>query len=439
VNWISVRLLLILAILHGLETKSIDFVLAFPQADLDTNVFMELPYGFQYGFKGQYVLKLKKNLYGLKSASITWFNFMCKGLEAEGFVKSEIDQCVFLRDDCILLVYVDDVIAISNDVAVMDKLVKNLQKNYTLEDEGSLTKYLGVDMKINNDGTMELKQPFLIERILKLICSEGENFESKTNIRPTPAVKPLLHKDADGPERKCKWNYRQAIGMLTYLQNTTRPDISMAVHQCARFSIDPKLLHERAVKRIGRYLLGTQNKGLIFKPNLKKGVVCYVDADFAGGWAKADADNAENVLSRTGFVIFYADCPLLWASRLQTEITLSTAEAEYVALSTAMREVIALIQLMDELKGILKLDFGTPEVYCDVFEDNESCISMATKRKFSPRTKHIAIKYHHFRKFVDEEVIKIHSIDTKEQTADIFTKPLDDKLFVHLRKKLCGW
>ena len=63
---------------------------------------------------------------------------------------------------------------------------------------------------------------------------------------------------------------------------------------------------------------------------------------------------------------------------------------------------------------------------------------MATNRKFSPRTKHIAIKYHHFRKFVDE-VIKIHSIDTKEQTADIFIKPLDENLFEHLGIKLCGW
>ena len=63
VNWISVRLLLILAILHGLETKSINFVLAFPQADLDTNVFMELPYGFHYGGKGKHVLRLKNNLY----------------------------------------------------------------------------------------------------------------------------------------------------------------------------------------------------------------------------------------------------------------------------------------------------------------------------------------------------------------------------------------
>ena len=210
-----------------------------------------------------------------------------------------------------------------------------------MEDEGSLTKYLGVDMKKNEDGTMELRQPFLIERIIKLLNSEGEEFDSKPNPRPTPAIKPLLHKDLEGPPRKSSWNYRQAIGMLTYLQNTTRPDISMAVHQAARFCTHPMLSHERAVKRIGRYLSGTKDKGINFKPDLKKGVQCFVDADFAEGWAKADANNPDNVLSRTGFVIFYANCPLLWASRLQTEITLSTAEAEYVALSTAMREVIS--------------------------------------------------------------------------------------------------
>ena len=94
--------------------------------------------------------------------------------------------------------------------------------------------------------------------------------------------------------------------------------------------------------------------------------------------------------------------------------------------------------LMQELNGILDIHNPTPEVFCDVFEDNESCISMTTTRKFSPRTKHIAIKYHHFRKFVDDEIIKIHSIDTKEQTADIFTKPLYQNQFLRLRKKLSG-
>ena len=312
----------------------------------------------------------------------TWFKFLCEGLKAKNFVQSEVDQCVFLCDDCFLLVYVDDVIAILKDIKIIDNVISNLKKTYSLEDEGSLTKYLGVNMQRNKDGTSVLWQ--LIERILKLLNSEGEKYDSKQNSRPTPAVKPLLHKDVDGPSRKCNWNYRQAIGMLTYLQNTTRPDILMSVHQAARFCIQPMLSHKQAVKRIKRYLSGNKDKGLVFKPDLSKGIKCYVDADFAGGWAKADANNDENVLSRTGFVIFYGGCLLLWASCLQTEIILSIAEAECVALSTAMREVIALMQLMKELSVHLDLYNPQPEIFCDVYEDNKSCISMATTRKFSP-------------------------------------------------------
>jgi len=320
VNWISVRLMLALSIVHGLNTKSIDFVLAFPQAELERDVFMELPYGFGYENKGKYVLKLKKNLYGLCNASYNWFNKITKGLESEGFVRSEIDQCVFIRKDCIVLLYVDDMIAMSKDDKVLNTLVENLKrKNYILTDEGSLTKYLGVDVKYKANGNFELTQPFLIQRIIDLLGVEGE---SVYNTRPTPATKPLLHKDNMGDARKQNWNYRTAIGMLTYLQGTTRPDIAMAVHQCARFSINPKLSHEKAVKRIARYLLGNKDRGIQFKPDKTKGIQCYVDADFAGCWNKEDPNNPQNVLSRTGFIVFYAGCPMLWASRMQTEIAL---------------------------------------------------------------------------------------------------------------------
>eukprot|EP00956_Cyclotella_meneghiniana_P030894 scaffold79379_cov36-Cyclotella_meneghiniana.AAC.1 len=99
----------------------------------------------------------------------------------------------------------------------------------------------------------------------------------------------------------------------------------MATHQTARFCIDPKLSHEQAIMRIGRYLLGTADRGIIYEPDPKKGLECYVDADFAGG------------------------CPVYWVSKLQTEIALSTAEAEYIALSTALREVIPLMTLMKEI------------------------------------------------------------------------------------------
>ena len=176
VNWISVRLLLILSIVHGLKTKSIDFVLAFPQADLDRDVFMELPYGFSAGDKGKYVLKLKKNLYGLCDASYNWFQKIVDGLESEGFVRSEIDQCVFLRKDCIILLYVDDILALSQNDDLLVKLVENLKKKkYILTDEGSLTKYLVVDVKYKAKGHVELVQPFLIQRIIDLLGLESES------------------------------------------------------------------------------------------------------------------------------------------------------------------------------------------------------------------------------------------------------------------------
>ena len=107
----------------------------------------------------------------------------------------------------------------------------------------------------------------------------------------------------------------------------------MAVHQCARFFIDPKITHERAIMRIRKYLLATKERGIKFTPNKHKGFECYVDADFAGSWDKADAGNPENVLSRTGYILFYYGCPVIWSSKIQTEIVLSTAEAEYIALS----------------------------------------------------------------------------------------------------------
>ena len=96
--------------------------------------------------------------------------------------------------------------------------------------------------------------------------------------------------------------------MLNYLQGSTRPDISMAVHQCARFSTDPRLSHERAVLKIGKYLLATKDRGIKFTPDPSRGIECFADADFAGSWDKADSNNPENVLSRTGFIIFYCGC-----------------------------------------------------------------------------------------------------------------------------------
>ena len=225
-----------------------------------------------------------------------------------------------------------------------------------------------------------MSQPFLTSRILNFLSLDADLTRGKT----TPVGKPLLNKDLNGVPRKHKWHYRSAVGMLSYLTNSVRPEIQMAVHQCARFSVFPMRSHELAIMRIGRYLVDNADKGIIYKVDRSKGLEVYVDADFAGAWTAADADNAENVLSRTGYVICYANCPIVWCSKLQTEIALSTAEAEYIAMSQALRAAMPLQSLTKEINCIFPLCNPDAEFCLTVHEDNQSTIAMANSSKFTP-------------------------------------------------------
>ena len=156
----------------------------------------------------------------------------------------------------IVLVYLDDCIIISKKGSgVSKRLTKALvngKENFQLTDEGSLDRYLGVEIKKRNDGKVELFQPHLIDRFLAVVGQD-----TNVNEKSTPVTNPLLHKDIAVLPRKFKWNYMQAISLLTYLQGTSRPGIAIAVHQAARFTNDPKFSHERAVHRIVRYIKGT--------------------------------------------------------------------------------------------------------------------------------------------------------------------------------------
>ena len=145
--------------------------------------------------------------------------------------------------------------------------------------------------------------------------------------------------------------------------------------------------------------------------------------------------------------------PLLWISKLQTQIALSTMEAEYITLSQAMRELIGFRAILKEIytqvfkdqSGYDALTFNTISKTfkaippSTVHEDNEACLKFATVTKMPPRTKHIAIPYHFFRSKVDNGEIKIVSVKTDNQLADQFTKGLSQDKFLADRKQLMGW
>ena len=206
VNLLTVKLLLVLCNIHCLESKSVDFVLAFPQADLDVDIWMEVPQGFDVADQGHnhsYVLKLKKSLYGLKQSSLNWFDRLKTGLVDRGSKSSDIDPCLYLRDCMIILTYVDDCIIIGeqmSDINTFIDLMHEGQENFILTDEGDVNKFLGIETTKYEDSLFELSQPFLIDRIVNFLGLCRNEFETDANTRSTPVVKGLLHRDLTGKQ-----------------------------------------------------------------------------------------------------------------------------------------------------------------------------------------------------------------------------------------------
>jgi hypothetical protein len=148
--------------------------------------------------------------------------------------------------------------------------------------------------------------------------------------------------------------------------------------------------------QIGRYLCNNPEGGIIYNADKKKWLEVYADADFAGGWDVADSENADCVLSQTGFVICCVNCPVTWCSKLQTKTALSTTEAKYIAMSHALYKNIPIQNLIKEINCISNLPNQMTDFCITLHEDNLLAITMAESLKFTPCTRHIAIKYHHF-------------------------------------------
>jgi hypothetical protein len=143
------------------------------------------------------------------------------------------------------------------------------------------------------------------------------------------------------------------IGKLNYLAQTTRPDIMYAMHQLTKYSSNPREPHEDATLYLIRYLKKTRDIGLKFTPDPDKGFKCYCDANFSGLWKKQFARcDPSTSKSRSGWVVFYAGCPIIWASCLQTQtqVALSTTEAEYITMSQSLKDVLPIMFLIQEMK-----------------------------------------------------------------------------------------
>ena len=435
VSWSTIRLMLILSLVLGLATRQVDYTAAFLHAPIDEDVYVEMPRGFSEPGK---VLKLKKSLYGLKQAPRNFFQHLKNKLERIGFTSSSADPCLFISERVICIVYVDDTLLFSPRQEYIDDVLSKLkEEELDLEEEDDVAGFLGVNVQRDDEnGQIHMTQLGLIDRIIDALgCDSLPG-------KRTPAEHGALGSDKGGDPPQASFSYASVIGMLQYLQAHTRPDITLAVSQCARFIHSTRRSHELALIRIGQYLKLTRTRGLTLRPTTTMSIDCYVDADFAGLWGFEDPQDPTCVKSRTGYVLCLSGCPIIWASKLQSDIALSTMEAEYNALSMALKELLPLKRLVETVAGAVQIPLHpTTAMRVTVWEDNTGALTLANLEpgRMTPRSKHYGVKYHWFREHLKPNCIEVVKIDTDDQQADILTKALRTHKFEHNRRQLMGW
>jgi hypothetical protein len=458
----SMRLGLALSAAFDHELDQMDVPQAFLNADVDEEVYMELPEGYRAG-REHMVCKLKKALYGLKQAPRNWYLLISKFVVEElGYKATISDPCLFFKRSrsgrlLLLFLFVDDFQSSFHreDLDEWNESKVKLVARFRTKDLGASTWILG--MRITRDRkarTITLDQELYVTKALEryglLQCKAAPTpgVVGAAPVATVPvaaaAVRAMAslangpHEETANAERSQapadRQLFQEMVGTLMYSAVSCRPDIAHAVQVLARSMQAPTEQHMQAAKRVFRYLAGSKDIGLIFgsrngdsvadsrgRDCLRLDVCCFADAD----WANDKADRK----SITGWVAKVNGDPISWASKKQRTVAQSTCEAELYAEAAAIQEVLWLRGLLKELG--LHVQTGSR-----VLGDNQSTIAISHNGIKGERTKHVDVKYHFITETVESGAVQLKWIPTTEQQADIFTKALATPIFEHFRKLL---
>jgi len=318
-----------------------------------------------------------------------------------------------------IALYVDDGLVTATDENEANSFLHELKSEFKIVTKEA-TYFLGLQLHKKANGEISINQDTYIKKLL-------ERF-NMSNCKPvsTPMIHPGVEEGKVTNEVKDINDdgiipYREAVGALMYLMCGTRPDIAYAVGYVSRYLDKYTYKEWIMVKRIFRYLKGTSDIGIVYKPNYKKGILeCYSDADHGGDKLTGR--------STTGVLCMYSGGAISWISQRQSSVAISTTEAEIVAASEATREIIWLKRLFKEF---IHMD-NIPLLQVD----NESAVRLAQNPEFHRRTKHIRIRHFFVREHVTEGTIRVQHVATEHQLADVLTKPILTTRFNRILKNI---
>ncbi len=412
----AIRLLLSYAVNHGIILYQMDVKSAFLNGVIEEEVYVKQPPGFEDIKYPDHVFKLKKSLYGLKQAPRAWYDRLSNFLIKNDFKRGQVDTTLFRRtlgkDILVVQIYVDDIIFGSTNASLCKEFSELMQDEFEMSMMGELKFFLGIQINQCKDGVYVHQSKYTKELLKKFKLEDCKVMN--TPMHPTCN----LSKEDEGAKVDQKL-YRGMIGSLLYL-TASRPDILFSVCLCARFQSDPRESHMTAVKRIFRYLKGTTNLGLLYRKSLDYKLIGFCDADYAG-------DRIERK-STSGNCQFLGDNLISWASKRQTTIAMSTAEAEYISAASCCTQLLWMKHQLEDYQIIA----NSIPIYCD----NTAAICLSKNPILHSRAKHIEIKHHFIRDYVQKGILDIQFIDTENQWADIFTKPLTVERFDFIKKNL---
>lgn len=424
VRYSTVRFFLALVAHNNWKRVKLDVRSAFLNAELDEEIYVEQPRGFEKPGQEHLVCFLKKALYGLKQASRAWHQLLKSFLITMGLRPSLADPALYALNDgsvtVVLIVYVDDIQMASNSAKVLTEFVRKLSERFPTHVE-TVNKFLGITLKESND-CIKIHHASLIEKMLRFFKMEDCN--------PTSVPLPLgTDLSTSMEDKKCDSDttyhkpFSQLVGCLLHLSNTTRPDIAYTAGYLARFMHTPSEGLWRAGKHVLRYLKGTKHLGLRYvKGSGGATLHGYSDSD----WGQERPSRK----SISGYVFMYNGAAISWRSKRQSIVAQSSLQAEYIALAFAIREALW-FQKFSDIGLLSEADFPMM-----IREDNRGCISVAHNDVVNDRTKHIDIKYQLVVDHVRKGNIALEYTPTKRMTADIMTKTFSARRHLYLISKL---